>query len=308
MKVAYSVLAARSDMRHLRKVVEHQVQASCYDFSDRFIVMDTAPLSGERYENKDIPTQQDFEALCQQMVEDGIVDRVIPVNYDRSIRDPIMKKHLGSQWLSTHDFRGGPIYPLLFGYEQAQNADYFLHFDSDVFLHQPMEASWVKNAISLMEEYENILTATPLPGPPTPTGALKKQDIDYVGGYEKDERGFYVFEAFTARRHLLHCDRYETLLPLPREHISWKRRLWTLVFGGSALWSWEKMVGKALEDSSFIRADLIDPGSWTLHALHKDEWFYDHLEEIIERVEKGTFPEDQRGNYDLANDAWKTKL
>ena len=305
MKVAYSVLAARSDMRHLRKVVEHQVQASCYDFSDRFIVMDTAPIRMKNYEGDDLPDQHELERFCASMVEDGIVDRVVPVDYNPNVRDPIMKKHLGSRWLPTHDFRGGPNYPFLFGYEQAKKADYFLHFDSDILLHQPEGTSWVQEAISLMEKYEDILTATPHPGPPTQTDALKKQETDYVGGYEKDERGFYAFKAFTSRRHLLHCDRYETLLPLPLHYISWKRRLWALMTGGSALWSWEYMVGEALKDSNFIRADLIDPGSWTLHVLHKDEWFFEHLDKIIDHVEKGVFPEEQRGDYDLVNDAWK---
>jgi hypothetical protein len=303
--VALSILAARPDAHHLRSIVEHLVRAHRFPFEKSMLVTDTAPLEDEHCEDDPHrPSQDAFESMCRKMVRDGVVDEVVCVDYNSSVRRSIMRKHFGHASLPTHDFRGGPIYPLVYGYEAAQECDYFLHYDSDIFLHQPEGTSWVEEAIDLMGKHTDILSATPLPGPPTENGPLKDQAAEYT----RDGRGFYAFNEFTARRHMLHCERYEDLLPLPIHYLSWKRRLLSLVTGENVIWSWEHMVGRALEQSRYIRADLIKPGSWTLHALDRGSWFFEVLPHLIEKIERGSFPEKQRGRYDLYNEAWRTFL
>ena len=64
------------------------------------------------------------------------------------------------------------------------------------------------------------------------------------------------------------------------------------------------MVSEALKASGYIRADLKNPDSWTLHTPDHGAEFVKNLPQIIQKVEAGWFPESQAGDYDMILKDW----
>ncbi len=73
---------------------------------------------------------------------------------------------------------------------------------------------------------------------------------------------------------------------------------------GRGLSPWESMVSWQLEKSLYVRADLDNPGAWTLHPPDHGAEFIAHLPEILKKVERGSFPAQQAGHYDLRLADW----
>jgi hypothetical protein len=289
-----------ADYPFIQQTIPHLVRSCRYPFTERMIVIDTAPMQGRYRKNFSLSSLDELEKIAYSLVDNGYIDSVIKVDYKPAIRKPIVEKHLGSPIWETHDFRNAPIYAYLFAYEAA-NTDYFLHFDSDMLLYQAQDYNWIKEGIKYLSQYPDILTITPLPGPPNKNLELKQRDISY----NLDPRGFFTFKVFTARRYLLNCKRFDSFLPLPLNYSSWKRQLLSYFTRRSAIERWEGMMTNKLVASNYIRADLASPKAWTLHALEHSQEFLKILPEIIARVEEGNYPVDQAGEYDLQLGLWQ---
>ena len=77
-----SIFAARTDMPFLGYTIPHLVRMCRYNFVEKVLVVDTAPLSGDKLSRPGIGTLEELRALCAKFVADGIIDRVIDINYD----------------------------------------------------------------------------------------------------------------------------------------------------------------------------------------------------------------------------------
>lgn len=295
-----SINACVTDVPFLFTTVSHLVRACRYPFREKMLVIDTAPMKG-RYRDQELPRFSELAAVAEQLVSRGVIDQVIEVDYQPSVRNPILAKHLGRAVRETHDFRDAPIYAYLFAYEAA-TADYFLHFDADMLLYQAEDFNWIQTAIDCLDQNPDILTITPLPGPPQLGLELKQRGIPY----RLNPNGYFEFKEFTARRYLLDRRRFDRCLPLPLSHVSWKRQLAAKVTGRSAIERWEGMVTNKLLASPYIRADLASPQAWTLHAINHDAQFLRLLPQIIDRIERGDYPAAQAGDYDLQLDLWES--
>lgn len=294
-----SINTCVTDVPFLLQTVPHLVRSCRYSFTEKMLVIDTAPMKG-RYRKGSIPCMAELEDIAQSLLDQGVIDTVVKVDYQDSVRKPILQKHLGQAIHETHDFRNAPIYAYLFAYEAAQS-DYFLHFDADMLLYQAEDHNWIQLAIDTLKQNPEILSITPLPGPPTQNLQLKQREISYT----LHPGGFFSFKEFTARRYLLDRRRFDQCLPLPLSYISWKRKLASRVTGRSAIERWEGMMTNKLLTTNYIRADLASPKAWTLHALEHGPDFLKLLPEIIERVEQGQYPPEQAGDYDLQLELWQ---
>ena len=68
---------------------------------------------------------------------------------------------------------------------------------------------------------------------------------------------------------------------------------------------WETMIGYRLQETGFVRADLASTRAWTLHPDDRGERFEAALPTLIARIEKGDYPAEQGGYYDVQFDLWK---
>jgi hypothetical protein len=151
----------------------------------------------------------------------------------------------------------------------------------------------------LLEADERVMVVTPLSGPPA-EGVFRKQDYPV----ERHE-GYWAFRSFTNRKFLIHREKfYLNMLPLKVEYLSWKRRLLSQFTRESAVVNWEVMVSRQLQRRGYVRADLDTDKCWALHVPDHGSAFLEALPNLIERIERGEYPEKQAGDYDLCLELW----
>ena len=63
-----------------------------------------------------------------------------------------------------------------------------------------------------------------------------------------------------------------------------------------------------MKRKKLTRIDMADNKAWTLHPKSRGENFTRLLPEIINRIEKGWYPPEQEGLYDLEFDVWEKAL
>ncbi|HLO85501.1 MAG TPA: hypothetical protein VK203_10935 [Nostocaceae cyanobacterium] len=293
------IFVARPDTSFILQTIPHLVKVNNFPFEERVLAVDTASLTGDKIYRPLIGTMEELRECTDRLLQAGVVDRVVDINYDATYHNQMYRKHFGRTIRFTHNYKGYPILGSIFGIEECKS-DYVLHFDSDMLMYQSRNFNWIKEGIDLMERNSQMMFIRPMAGPPTD---------------KKKSEPFEVFKIFSSRVYLINRERYNKFLPLP---IIWHsyRQNWinylpnqlktTLsnLTGKGKLDSWEIMVTRKLEKTDYYRANLTNPNAWTLHPKDRSPAFIQALPEIIARIETGDFPSQQAGNYDLIPEAW----
>jgi hypothetical protein len=307
-------MVARTDTAFLMHTIPHLVKVCNFPFLERVLVVDTAPLSGDKVDRPGIGTMAQLREQCNELLNKGIVDKIIDIDYTDSYRKRVYKKHFGTALIKpTHNYKGYPILGTIFSLEEMKG-DYVVHFDSDMLLYQAAGYSWITQGINLLKKRPEIMTIRPLAGPPTKDGTLHLQNP-----LEVDADGFHAFKTFGSRVYMLDRKRFDDMLPF---QVLWRpysnkisftlpRALQTALnctTGLGLLGSWEKMFSARLAQTHYIRANLDSHEAWTLHPKDRGEAFIHALPEIIEKVEAGWYPSEQAGYYDMRLTSWLQAL
>jgi len=298
-----SITSARPDAPYLAEIVRHLVKACNYPFVERVLVMDTAPLSPRYQADPDIVTQDKFFDIGRQLINEGVIDRIAHPDYSSAARKATYTKHFGSDHWATHDFRGTQVLGTMQQIDEGKG-DYFLHFDSDILLYQSPGHSWIAAGIALLRDLPEVMVALPRPGPPPSDGTLHQAFATHI----HDPRGFFAFKLITSRRFLIDRRKFDQILPMKPIFVSRKRKLLSHLTRRSALHNWEQSTTSAIEKTAFIRADLDSPDAWTLHAADHGPKFRRAVSAIIALVERGWFPPEQAGKYDLELDRYVAEI
>lgn len=305
-----SILVARTDIPFMMHTIPHLVRMSNFNFIQKVLCMDTAPLSGDKVMRPGVGTLGELRDCCNTLISEGIVDRVVDINYDQTYQQQMYQKHFGSPIKPTHNYRGYPILGSIFHLESVPG-DYVLHYDSDMLLHQQPDYSWINEGIKLMEQHPEIMAIRPLTGPPTEDGTMYQKNKSL----KPEAGGFYKFQFFSSRVYLINRKRFDKLLPLPILWRSYKNKflnrlplnLKTLLnyyTGKGKLDSWEVMVSMQLEKTNYVRATMSSPRAWTIHPKDRSPEFIGALPNIIEKIEQGWYPPEQAGHYDFISKYW----
>ena len=296
-----SILVARTDTRFMLQTIPHLVRTCGFSFARRFLMVDTAPL-GRRYGRKPgIGTAEELQACCTQLLQAGVVDAIVPINYSPRCRRRIYRKHFAGPMRQTHSHGGYPILGSIEALEESR-AEFLVHFDSDMLLYQEPGFSWIDEGIRLLREHPDLLAVLPRSGPPHRDGRLRQQE-ETGEAYEPDARGIYCFKTFTSRVFLINRRRFDRLLPL-RPRLPLVELLRNYLTRQSTMPEWETMIGYRLQETAFVRADLTSTRAWTLHPDERGPRFEAALPDLIARIEAGHYPAEQGGYYDLLPDLW----
>ncbi len=129
------IMVARTDIPFMMHTIPHLVRMNNFPFEEKVLAVDTAPLSGEKVNRPGVGTMADLRKLTKILLKEGVVDRVVDINYDPEFHRRAFQKHFGTYIRYTHNYKGYPILGSIFKIE-ACRSDYMLHFDSDMLLHQ----------------------------------------------------------------------------------------------------------------------------------------------------------------------------
>ncbi|MGK7894812.1 MAG: hypothetical protein AB4372_14645, partial [Xenococcus sp. (in: cyanobacteria)] len=163
------MFVARTDVSFMMHTIPHLVKMNNFPFEEKVLVIDTAPLTGEKVNRPGVGTMQELRECTQQLLKANIVDRIVDINYDPNYRHQVYRKHFGTSLRCPHTYNGYPIFGTIFKTNECKS-DYMLHFDSDMLLHQQPDYDWIKDGIELMQEFPEMMFIRPLTGPPTEDG------------------------------------------------------------------------------------------------------------------------------------------
>ncbi len=320
--VSIWILVARTDVPYMLQTIPHQIKACNYPFAEKVLAVDTAPLTGDKRYRYDTGSQEQLEAACQTLVDRGVVDKIVKIDYNQALIQEIYSKYFGAEQAlqmldHTHNWKGSTVYASLYCIEKAAT-DYYLHFDADMLLYQNPDYDWISAAIELTESIPNIAMIRPRCGPPHPEGKAF-----HPNNFTEDERGFLAHKFFSMRAYLVNRNRFAQLSPIP---LMWKYLpLWSRYLpepiqtisakvenrlrgqkgsAKGAIESFEPMTSKKLEMTDYIRADLSSIQAWTVHPAKHGAEFIQALPSLIELIEEGKYPIAQGGHYDLILDEW----
>lgn len=324
--VSLWTLVARTDVPYMLETIPHQIRACNYPFVEKVLAMDTAPLTGDKRYRYDTGTQKQLEAACQTLIDRGVMDRIVKIDYNRDLIKTIYTKYFGREQAlkmldHTHNWKGSTVYASLYCLEMAQS-DYYLHFDADMLLYQQPGYDWLSEAIAFNETVPEIATLRPRCGPPHP-----ENKAFHPNAFTVDERGFLAHKFFSMRTYLVNRDRFAELSPIPlmwhhqpllSRHLATplqpffakverKIRGTTAPIKG-AIASFEPMTSERLKATKYVRADLISTQAWTIHPPQHSAEFIEQLPFLIKAIEQGKYPLAQAGHYDLRLEEWQDLL
>ena len=297
-----SILVARTDTRFMLQTIPHLVRTSRFPFARRFLTVDTAPLGRRFGRRPGVGTPEELQACCEQLLRAGVVDAIVPIEYSPAYRRRIYRKYFAGPMRQTHSGGGYPILGSIGALEESR-ADFLVHYDSDMMLYQEPGFNWIDEGIRLLQAHPDLLAVLPRSGPPHANGRLRQQE-ETGEAFEPDARGIYCFKTFTSRVSLVDRRRFDRLLPL-RPRLPLGELVRNYLTAHSTMPEWEIMIGYRLQETEFVRADLASTRAWTLHPDERGEQFESALPDLIARIEKGDYPAEQGGYYDVQFDLWR---
>jgi hypothetical protein len=298
-----TVFVARSDFNFIPDTLPALLRLASRSKSEIYVNLDTTTPTGFLGTNLNQSTLVEIKGKLERIKRNHYFN-LVQSKSPKKERLKLSTEAMGYSYPQTHCFRG---YPILDSFKQFTDsyADYILHFDCDMIFYEAPNFSWIKEGIRVMEENEDILCVLPKGGPPKKNHTLNQGTTPYH--YDK-KRGLYLFKNFTSRHYLIHRERFLSLLPMKPLWLSWREPLKSRFLGYGKMLCWEAIVEKALECSSFWRADLMSDDAWSLHPVDRSVHFYKLLPKIIDCVHRNQFPEKQRGHFDLNLEEWDIYL
>ena len=303
---------APRDLRLLRATLPHQLRQWAVQVREIVCTIDLEPTPGE------VGLGKGHERQLLEFVQESLSQyrhgRLEVADYSAATRRAVAARFFGGQPVPAKTARAGPFYAYFYGLYVAR-CDYVLHLDCDVLFGGGSQ-TWASEALTLLRERPEILLCGPLPGPPRSDGTIAQTAVR-----EPDASPAFAFATITSRRFLIDLKRLEErvgVLPV-RRHASRRTRvplsLWLKGWGRMQLRDRlrpltlstlaydlpERLLGEAMTEAGLRRVDFLGspPGMWSLHPPDRSERFYESLPRLVERVEHGDVPDDQRGNYDV---------
>ena len=108
-----SIMVARTDISFMMHTIPHFVRTCNFPFTQRILAVDTATLSGEKV-NRTIGTMEQLRDCCDRLMADGLIDKVVDIDYSDAYREKVYRKHFNKRIRLTHNYKGYPILGSIF--------------------------------------------------------------------------------------------------------------------------------------------------------------------------------------------------
>jgi hypothetical protein len=221
--------------------------------------------------------------------------KLITVDYSSEMIQRMNRLLSVKRSIPLKNYRGAPIYSYLFGIYSANNK-YVLHLDSDIMFGGGSQ-KWISEAIKLLESRSDVLTCSPLPGPPTKEGILLDQESVKESYLSLALR----INSFSTRVFFINKNDFFSKLKLKFTMPKLKYVIKSFIDGNYPCDRLENIIWNAINRASLCRIDFLggSPGLWSVHPPFRTKFFYKMLPDIIHRVETGNIPDKQCGKYDI---------
>jgi len=298
-RVTFQVNLAPADFPHARHTLPHQLRQWAGQVDEFLLTTDLHRVKhghfGEGWHERQAP----LAALVAECSATHPNVRALDVDYDADASRRVSHAFFRGHPVPPKDLRGAPIYPYYFGLEAAKN-DIVIHIDSDMMFGGGSQ-TWVKEAVALFESDTNVLTCSPLPGPPTRDGTLPGQPAatPYAGLPTA-----FQFHWFSTRIFALSKRRFADRIGGVKPRGPKLRGAIRAALQGNPMADLaENVFSDAMVGVGMYRVDFLGAGNgmWSLHPPFRSAAFYEQLPDLIARIESGDVPDAQRGHYDITD-------
>jgi hypothetical protein len=292
-----------NDARHVAHVLPHQIRTWGGQVDRIVIALDLHRSRAGRYRNNDF--DQNYRAIMKVLERTSGVGRVevAEVDYSPDVRREVARSFFSSATIPDKAWDGGPFYSYFYGL-WASRAAYVMHMDSDM-LYGGGSSYWLTEAIEELDRRPELIFMAPLSGPPRKDHRLLGQRGWSSGLVKRDAElpDAYLFGTVSTRVFLMGSSQLRErmgalALTAPRA----TQRMRARVMGNppQALEA-ETVLSQNMQARGLARMDMLGTGKgmWSLHPPFRSELLYRELPRLIEDVEDGRIPAEQRGRYDV---------
>lgn len=292
-----------NDARHIVHVLPHQIRMWGGQVDRILVTLDLHRSRAGRYRNNEYDQNlRKITTILQEIGRDSPIE-VAEVDYSPAARDKVARSFFLSADIPDKAWDGGPFYSYFYGLWAAK-ADYVLHMDSDM-LYGGGSQQWIAEATALLEQRPDLLFMAPLSGPPRDDHMLLGQRGWFSGEVRRDASlaGAYRFPTVSTRIFLMGVSLLRErlgMLTLTAPSLTQKLRARIMGNPPQALEA-ETVLSRNMRAHNLSRIDLLGSGQgmWSLHPPYRSDLFYRELPQLINNIEQGRVPAEQRGRYDV---------
>jgi hypothetical protein len=302
--VTLQISLAPSDARHARVILPHQLRQWGSQV-DRVLLSTDTKRSWGRYRSGWERGYDSLKNLTATVTSENEKVTAVQVDYSGDAQRAVAKQFLNDEVGPLRDAHGGPFYAYLFALH-AVRTRYVLHADADMLFGGGSQG-WIGEAIAMLKREEDVLFSGPFPGPPTEDRSLSADAAALSQGSQMFGSPFTMVNKYGGALSFKHMSTRTFLLDVERfsdrvggiEVLS--RRPGRMEKRSPGPQPLEVCFSSALANSNLRRLDILgsDPGMWYLHPPLRSERFYRELPSLVDRVERGEIPAQQRGDYDV---------
>jgi hypothetical protein len=159
-------------------------------------------------------------------------------------------------------------------------------------------ATWLGDAMDLLRADSEIMTVSPLPGPPHPDRTLLGQEE-----YSTYKNMDYAFKFNSMSTRVFFMDRRLLANKLRSSKPPLRRRLFALYERFPQSDTLERIISASMRSSRKYRVDFLGSGRglYSLHPLYRSEAFYRSIPDALRRLKDGDIPADQLGHCDISD-------
>lgn len=295
-KVTLQISLAPSDYRHCRFLLRHQLDTWAGQVEEVLLTYDTHRSKG-RFAHNWEENHRLMTLFLEEIVKKFPSVRLVQIDYSDKTRRVVGQKFFSTPFIPPKDFRGGPFYTYFYGLYTSTHP-YVFHLDSDMFFGGGSQ-TWVSEAVKLMEDNQQVLFCSPLPGPPKSGGELVGQPgaVKFAHGSTA-----FAFSNMSTRLFMVNKQRLERhKMPLLQPPFRSVLKAW--VEGNPAYDLPENIMSHLMQSQRMLRVDFLGsrPGMWSIHPPYRTENFYNSLPELLQRIVNNDVPADQLGFYDMTD-------
>lgn len=295
-KVSLQINLSPSDYQLAKLVLPHQLKILAGQVDEILLTIESKPSKG-RFSLGWVENEAKLKSLLAIIAKQFIV-RIIYVDYTEETKKKVAEYFFSSGYIPEKDYRGGPFYCYFFGMFNCSN-DLIFHLDADMFL-GGKDNLWIQKAAKLLTEQEDLISVSPLPGPPAENEILIGQDI-----VEKFDDEPYKFQLngfstriFMIKKSALHLHKLRIKKPGLKDQVK------AILSGNPNTDLPEHLVSDLMLQKNLKRIDFLgsSEGIWSLHPPYRTSGFYTGLPLLIQKIENNDLPVSQNGFYDIVDD------
>lgn len=279
------------------------------DIKKRLLVVDCCRPQKTKFVNPDVMfPEEKFKqrveriiGISQKLLNEGHMTDVYYLKPGDPLFRKLSKKYLRGVYSETHA-SGGTANMGYWAAIELPDTRYVLHYDGDMMLHQDKQFLWTDEAMKYLKQNEHAVIATPRTCPPVADETFDLPSV-HEGRPIESFNDYWINDWFSTRCFLMDRERLAKFLPLIRSGLLVETLL--RKYGRKAFpVDPEAILFRSIAPRGGRHIILKSKAAWLMHPASKPPEYLSILPAIIDSINTGNVPEEQKGHEDIKLESW----